>query len=137
MKAHRVLGLHEIGEELRLALEVARGGSIAGVQPEYSAGAALTTVIAARGYPETPETGQRITIPDWVDDSHDVLVFHAGTRKAGDHLESSGGRVLSVTGRGETLAQAQQHSLRAAEAITFEGKYFRRDIGWRELQRHA
>jgi phosphoribosylamine--glycine ligase len=122
---------------LDLLLEVARGGSIAGVQPEFSTGAALTTVIAARGYPETSETGKTITIPSWVDDAHDVLVFHAGTRNVDGRLETSGGRVLGVTGLGETLAQAQQHSLRAAEAIEFEGKYFRRDIGWRELQRHA
>lgn len=122
---------------LDLLLEVGRGGSIAGVSAEFSTGAALTTVVAARGYPDAPETGKIISIPSWIEDSHDVLLFHAGTQRTADTLRTSGGRVFSVTGLGETLAAASQRSLRAAEAIQFEGKYFRRDIGQRELQRNA
>ena len=120
---------------LDLLNEVARGGSIANVRAEFSSGAALTTVIAARGYPDHPETGKLVSIPSWVDDAHDVLVFHAGTKLVDGQLQTSGGRVFSVTGLGETLEQASQRSLRAAEAINFEGKNFRRDIGWRELKR--
>ena len=122
---------------LELVHEVARGGSIAGAKAQMRAGAALTTVLAARGYPDAPETGQAITIPKWVEDSHDVLLFHAGTRSVDGVLQTNGGRVFAVTGLGETLQQAAERSLRAAEAIAFEGKYFRRDIGYKELQRHA
>jgi phosphoribosylamine--glycine ligase len=122
---------------LELLLEVARGGSIANVQPQFTSGTALTTVVAARGYPDAPEIGKAIRIPDWIDDSHDVLLFHAGTRRVNDELETSGGRVLAVTGLAPTLAEAAQRSRSAAEGIEFEGKYFRRDIGWRELQRSA
>jgi phosphoribosylamine---glycine ligase len=122
---------------LDILLEVARGGSIANVQPEFSSGAALSTVIAARGYPDAPETGKIISIPSWVEDAHDVLLFHAGTKLEHGSLQTNGGRVFSVTGLGATLPEAAQRSLRAAEAIAFEGKYFRRDIGFRELQRNA
>jgi phosphoribosylamine--glycine ligase len=54
-----------------------------------------------------------------------------------DQLVTSGGRVFAVTGLGGTVAEAAERSRRAADAIQFEGKYFRRDIGWRELQRNA
>jgi phosphoribosylamine--glycine ligase len=120
---------------LELLHEVARGGSLAGARAQWSDSAALTTVVAARGYPDNPETGHAITLPKWVDDSHDVLLFHAGTRKVNGQLQTSGGRVFAVTGLGATLAEAAERSRRAAEAIEFEGKYYRRDIGWRELQR--
>jgi phosphoribosylamine---glycine ligase len=116
-------------------LEVARGGSLAGAAAQWSDGAALTTVVAARGYPDNPETGKTIAIPHWVDDSHDVLLFHAGTKKVDDRLRTSGGRVFAVTGLGATLAEAADRSRRAADAIEFDGKYFRRDIGYRELER--
>ncbi len=122
---------------LELVHEVARGGSIAGTRMQMSGGAALTTVLAARGYPDAPETGHGITIPKWLDDSHDVLLFHAGTRLVDGQLQTSGGRVFSVTGLGQTLQEAADRSLRAADAIEFDGKYFRRDIGYRELDRNA
>ena len=120
---------------LDLLLEVARGGSIAGAKPEFRSGAALTTVVAARGYPEAPETGKPITIPSWLDEQGDVLLFHAGTKRVDGQLVTSGGRVFSVTGLGATLQEAAERSRHAAEAIEFDGKYFRRDIGWRELAR--
>ena len=120
---------------LDLLHTVARGGSIAGARVELSPGAALATVLAARGYPDAPQTGQAIRIPEWVETSHDVLLFHAGTKKSDGQLVTNGGRVFTVTGLGPTLEQAADFSRRAAEAIEFEGKYFRRDIGWRELAR--
>lgn len=120
---------------LDLMLAVARGESIAGMRPEFSTGAALTTVVAARGYPDTPETGQAIRIPGWLDDAHDVLLFHAGTKKVDGQLVTNGGRVFAVTGLGDDIASAAERSRRGAEGIEFDGKYFRRDIGWRELQR--
>ena len=97
--------------------------------------AAVTTVVASAGYPDKPRTGDAITIPDV---GLDVLVFHAGTRRATNGtLETSGGRVLAVTGLGETLEEAQRRSLAAARSVEFSGKQFRSDIAWRELSRRA
>jgi len=96
--------------------------------------AAVTTVLAARGYPEKPERGAAIHLPK--DLGADVVVFHAGTARDPDGtIRTSGGRVLSVTGLGADVRAAARASAAACERITFEGKTWRRDIAWRELQR--
>jgi phosphoribosylamine--glycine ligase len=64
-------------------------------------------------------------------------VYHAGTRVTDGTLVTDGGRVLAVTAVAPTLDEAARRSRDAAEAITYEGKQYRRDIGWRELERHA
>ena len=98
--------------------------------------AAVTTVLAARGYPENPEKGVAIRLPGTAELGDDVLVFHAGTYRDNEgRLRTSGGRVLSVTGLGQTVAVAAEASRRGAEKIAFEGKTWRRDIAWREIQR--
>jgi phosphoribosylamine--glycine ligase len=98
--------------------------------------AAVTTVLAARGYPDNPEKGAAIRLPDPADLGDDVIVFHAGTYRDNERrLRTSGGRVLSVTGLGPTVALAAQASRNAAERISFEGKTWRRDVAWREIQR--
>ena len=98
-------------------------------------GAAVTTVVAAAGYPEKPRSGARISLPPDVDD---VLVFHAGTaRDSEGHLVTAGGRVLAVTGLGDTFEDAQRRSAAAAGRIDFDGRQYRDDIGWRERARHA
>jgi len=95
---------------------------------------AVTTVLAAAGYPEDPRHGDLIRIPDRLPD--EVLIFHAGTQQDQQgHLRTNGGRVLSVTAVDPDFRAAQAKSLAAAEAIEFEGKQFRRDIGWREARR--
>ena len=67
-----------------------------------------------------------------------MLVFHAGTARSpeGD-VVTSGGRVLAVTGLGHDIGTARQRSLDAASRVTFDGKQYRSDIGWRELARRA
>ena len=98
--------------------------------------AAFTTVLAARGYPDNPEKGVAIRLPDAGELGNDVIVFHAGTYRDNDgRLRTSGGRVLSVTGLGPTVGAAAAASRRAAERIAFEGKTWRRDIAWREIER--
>jgi phosphoribosylamine--glycine ligase len=98
--------------------------------------AAVTTVLAARGYPDNPEKGAAIRLPDAADLGDDVIVFHAGTYRDNEaKLRTSGGRVFSVTGLGPTVAVAALASRRAAERISFEGKTWRRDVAWREIQR--
>jgi phosphoribosylamine--glycine ligase len=96
---------------------------------------AVTTVVAAAGYPESPRKGDVITLPE---EQEDVLLFHAGTdRTPNGDLVTSGGRVLAITGLGADIASAREASVRAASAVHFAGKHFRSDIGWRELARDA
>ena len=97
---------------------------------------AVTTVVAASGYPDTPRLGDAITMP--ASTGAGVYVFHAGTTRAGDgRLVTAGGRVFAVTAVGDTLAAAQRSSVRTASAIAFTGSQYRADIAWRELERHA
>ena len=96
--------------------------------------AAVTTVLAARGYPDAPERGAEITLPGELPKG--VTIFHAGTKRDDTGtLRANGGRVLAVTGVGATFADARAQSAEVAEAVQFEGKHFRRDIGWREAAR--
>ncbi len=96
--------------------------------------AAVTTVVAARGYPDAPEKGAAITLP--LVRPPDTLLFHAGTARAPDgSLRVTGGRVLCATGLGRDVEAAAAGSRALAEAIQYEGKVFRRDIAWREVAR--
>ncbi len=98
--------------------------------------AAVATVLAARGYPENPELGAAIVVPRDIEPG--TLIFHAGTYRDPDGtLRGCGGRVLTVTGLGDTVADAAQRSAAACELIAFEGKTYRRDIGWREIRGRA
>ena len=94
---------------------------------------ALCVVIASEGYPGTYRTGLEISGLPEAESLPDVKVFHAGTRRAGDRVVTAGGRVLGVTARGATLADAQRRAYEAVARIRFEGAYFRRDIGARVL----
>ena len=98
-------------------------------------GACVTTVIAAAGYPDTPRTGDVITLPELPPDGS-VMIFHAGTAlDARKRLVSAGGRVLTVSATGATVAEAQAKSLEYARQVKLEGKQLRSDIGWREIAR--
>ncbi|MFI5210142.1 MAG: phosphoribosylamine--glycine ligase [Gemmatimonadales bacterium] len=132
--------------ESQVVLPLVRGGLLRcfeaiarGERPtplDVAPGAAVTTVLAAKGYPDSPEKGAAIHIPD--DLPAGVTVFHAGTSRGADGiLRVAGGRVLNVTGVAPTFAEAQRLSLAGAKAITYEGKVFRRDIGWREADRRT
>jgi phosphoribosylamine--glycine ligase len=102
---------------------------------EWSASASVTTVVAAAGYPDTPRKGDPIELKELPEDT---LLFHAGTaRNAAGQLVTAGGRVAAVTAIGSTFSEARQRSAQGAARIDFPGRYFRSDIGWRELHRHA
>jgi phosphoribosylamine--glycine ligase len=118
-------------------LAIARGGSIRGLHLDWHGGAALTTVLAAGGYPGHYRPGAEITIPAEVHEASDVFVYHAGTARTDGHLVTAGGRVLAATALAADLRGAADRSRWAAESIHFAGKYYRRDIGWRELARTA
>ena len=119
-------------------LAIARGEGLAAWEERglaSRAGAAVTTVVAAPGYPGDYPKGIPIRIPPEVEADPDVVVFHAGTALADGKLVSSGGRVLAVTATGATVAEAAERSRAAAARIEMEGAHFRRDIAWREIAR--
>jgi phosphoribosylamine--glycine ligase len=92
-------------------------------------------VLAAGGYPDTVETGKRITGLDAAARVPDAMVFHAGTARRDGHLVTNGGRVLTIVGRGSTHRDAIDVAYRAASHVHFDGMQFRRDIGQKALQR--
>jgi phosphoribosylamine--glycine ligase len=120
---------------LTLLETIARGEKLPDDVTSGARGVAVTTVLAAKGYPGHHETGAQLYIPN---PREGVLVFHAGTtRDANGSLVTSGGRVLGVTGIAASFRDAQKKSVTAARSIAFQGKHFRTDIGWRELSRSS
>jgi phosphoribosylamine--glycine ligase len=121
---------------LDLMLHSTEFGALAGAtSPSVAAGFSVTTVVAAPGYPESPTIGARIELPP---PEGDVFVFHAGTRRAPDGtIITAGGRVVAVTAVASSMERAQEKSRSAAEHVSFPGRHFRPDIGWRELKRRA
>lgn len=92
---------------------------------------ALTVVMAANGYPGDYARGEAITLPDLADPR--VQIFHAGTRSRDGQLVSNGGRVLNISARGETLAEARALAYDTLSQIDWPGGFARSDIGWRAL----
>ncbi len=86
---------------------------------------AVTVVLAAQGYPESPKTGAAISSIPAIDKSQ---VFHAGTSDSSGALLSTGGRVLTVTGTGADLTEARDRAYRAISQIELEGSFYRSDI---------
>ena len=98
--------------------------------------AAVTTVLAAAGYPERVRTGDPITLPQTLPAG--VTLFHAGTAlDASGRLVTAGGRVLAVTAVAGAFEEAQALSRSVAEQVQFDGKQYRDDVGWREAARRA
>lgn len=110
-------------------------GDFSGSSPQWEAPASLCVVLAAGGYPGSYEKGKPIRGLEEASAVPGVTVFHAGTALEGKQVVTSGGRVLSVTAIGETIDEAAQRAYEAAAKIEFEGKQFRRDIGWRARSR--
>ena len=114
---------------------VGYGDALPGDVVVRATGAAVTTVLAAPGYPEAARSGDVIHLPPH---SEDVIVFHSGTKRLDDGtLVTAGGRVFAVTAIASDIRTAAERSREAATHIAFSGKHFRRDIGWRELARDA
>ena len=121
------------GDLASLMLAVANGNLSAESSPSFSPDTALTVVMAAQGYPGTPQKGGSISI-DYVTQAK---VFQAGTAEKDGQLVADGGRVLSVTAMGHNVTEAQRNAYAAIEAIEFPTGFYRRDIGWREVDREA
>jgi phosphoribosylamine--glycine ligase len=113
--------------DLLAALAAAAAGELAGVELTASRGAAVTVVLAAGDYPAGSDRGSTITGVDECERAG-ALVFHAGTALHGDRLVTNGGRVLGVTGLGETIADARTAAYEGAGRIEWEGMRFRSDV---------
>ncbi|HJV27094.1 MAG TPA: phosphoribosylamine--glycine ligase [Aromatoleum sp.] len=115
-------------------VEAAIDGRLDQVEAEWDRRVALGVVLAAEGYPEAPRKGDRIAgLPAQAQD--DAHVFHAGTIDQDGHVVTAGGRVLCVTALGDNVRTAQKRAYDVADAILFEGRQFRRDIGHRAVAR--
>ncbi len=117
------------------ALEATAKGTLAGVELVWRDEAALTVVMAARGYPGSYDKGSRICGLEDAAEPDNVEVFHAGTERRGDEIVAIGGRVLNVTALGETVGKAQAAAYGAVDAIDWSGGFCRRDIGYRAIAR--
>ncbi|BAK64907.1 phosphoribosylamine--glycine ligase [Sphingobium sp. SYK-6] len=117
-----------------LLLAVAQGSLAGRAVPDMAADVALTVVMAAAGYPGTPEKGAPISLPDA---DGDAMIFHAGTALRDGQLVASGGRVLNVTARAPSVTQAREAVYALVDRVDFPGGFCRRDIGWREAAREA
>lgn len=102
--------------------------------PRFSSDVALTVVMAANGYPGTPEKGGAIAGIEAAE-ANGARVFHAGTALKDGALVANGGRVLNVTARAGSVTEAQAKAYAAVDALDFASGFCRRDIGWREVAR--
>jgi phosphoribosylamine--glycine ligase len=113
--------------EVMLATSVGKLSKIGAL--EWDTGACVSVVCAAGGYPGDYAKDKEISGLDQVAKLNDLVVFHAGTKKIGDRILTSGGRVLGVTGLGATIKEAINKTYAAVGKINFEGMHFRKDIG--------
>jgi phosphoribosylamine--glycine ligase len=126
--------LMRLKSDLLDLLQAALAGRLAETEAEWDRRAALGVVLAAAGYPDSPRKGDGIAgLPTAQPD--DVHVFHAGTAQHEGRVSTSGGRVLCVTALGENVKLAAERAYEAIGSITFDGMQYRRDIGYRALQR--
>ncbi len=126
--------LPRLNNDVLALLWAAARGELRGAKLDVKPDAAICVVVAARGYPESYAKGDVITFPPNLPDG--VTVFHAGTAKnAAGQIVTAGGRVLGVTALAPTLRAAADRAYAACEAIQCASKYFRRDIGARQLLR--
>jgi phosphoribosylamine--glycine ligase len=132
----QVLMMRLDSDLLPLLLAIAQGRLAEAPAPVFSNDVALTVVMAAAGYPGTPETGGAISGIEAAETAG-AKIFQAGTRLTDGRLVASGGRVLAVTARGADVRAAQAAAYRAVDAIDFPTGFCRRDIGWREIAREG
>ena len=109
-------------------------GNLDQVSTQWDPRQAVGVVLAAGGYPGSYDKGMVIAGLDTVD-TDDSKVFHAGTAVNEGDIVTNGGRVLCVTGLGDTIAEAQSNAYRGVDKIHWQGAIHRRDIGWRALAR--
>ena len=108
-----------------------------GMNVDWARDSCVTVVLASKGYPGSYEKGLEISGLETAASMNDVDVFHAGTAQNGDRVVTAGGRVLAVSALGPSFSEARSRAYRAADAIDFEGKHVRTDIGARAEQQEG
>jgi phosphoribosylamine---glycine ligase len=121
--------------DLLTALIAMRDGQLANLDLRWSDDAALTVVMATKGYPGDYAKGSEIRGLDAASRVDGVKIFHAGTARQDGKLIAVGGRVLNVTATAPTIAEAQRRAYEAVDLIDWPEGFCRRDIGWRALGR--
>jgi phosphoribosylamine--glycine ligase len=121
--------LPKLDEDLSWLLGEAATGALPSRPARFSTDPHVGVVLAAGGYPDDPATGEPISGLEAAAAVPGALVFHAGTKRREHQLVTSGGRVLTVVGRGAAVGAAIDTAYRAVSCIHFKGMQFRRDIG--------
>ena len=109
-------------------------GNISDYKVKWDERSAMGIVMSSIGYPESYKTGEEISGLDAFYNTPDTKVFHSGTRIEGNNVLTNGGRVLCVTALGDNLKQSNKNAYSAVKQIDWNGKYFRKDIGYRVME---
>jgi phosphoribosylamine--glycine ligase len=123
--------------DLLPVLQATITGRLDEARVDWHPGGAVCIVLAAAGYPGTPRTGDPITGVENASRGDEVQAFHAATRLESGRLVTAGGRVLTVTARGDTFREARARCQTAADAIRFDGRQSRSDIARVAIEREA
>lgn len=122
-----------LGAQVFDLLHACAEGRLAEARVNWADDHALCVVMAANGYPGAYEKGSRIGGLEQMPEDSKHMVFHAGTGLDDDHIVATGGRVLGLTARGDTLAEAQKRAYEMVDMLDWSNGFCRRDIGWRAL----
>ena len=122
-----------LGAQALDLMQAAAEGRLAETQVNWADDHAITVVMAANGYPGSYEKGTVINGLETLTEDSSNMVFHAGTTEQGGKILATGGRVLNVTARGNSLKEARDRAYAAADHIDWPEGFLRRDIGWRAL----
>ncbi|MTI03748.1 phosphoribosylamine--glycine ligase [Roseibium sp. RKSG952] len=122
-----------LGAQVMDLMQAAAEGRLSETQVNWADDHAMTIVMAANGYPGSYEKGTVINGLDALPEDSSNMVFHAGTKSAEGQILASGGRVLNVTARGDTLQEARDRAYAMVDGVDWPQGFFRRDIGWRAL----
>ncbi|MEW2917205.1 phosphoribosylamine--glycine ligase [Ruegeria sp. ANG10] len=122
-----------LGAQAMDLMHAAAEGRLGEARVNWADDHALTVVMAANGYPGKYEKGSVISGLEGLPEDSGSMVFHAGTKASEGQIVASGGRVLNVTARGDTLPEARDRAYAAVDGIDWPDGFFRRDIGWRAL----
>ncbi|MGJ4857127.1 phosphoribosylamine--glycine ligase [Labrys sp. La1] len=119
--------------DLLPALIASADGVLSTISLRWKTDAALCVVMATKGYPGSFLRGSEIRGLAKAASLDEVLVFHAGTKRSGDHILANGGRVLGITASGKSVAEAQKRAYEAVDLVDWPEGFSRRDIGWRAI----
>lgn len=122
-----------LGAQVMDLMQAAAEGRLSETQVNWADDHAMTIVMAANGYPGSYEKGTVINGLEALPEDSSNMVFHAGTKSAEGQILASGGRVLNVTARGDTLQEARDRAYAMVDGVDWPQGFFRRDIGWRAL----